>query len=57
MNLDPWALAFACLPWPERRSLEALDLDRARREAADRGDRLVLPSDPGAGRSMPFGSA
>lgn len=74
MNLDPWALAFACLPWPERRKamlwadlaqgrapwldpaerrdLEALDLGRAHREAADRGARLILPSDPGAGRLL-----
>lgn len=72
MDLDRWALAFACLPWPERRkaelwrevdcgqtprltpdeasALERMDPMRSREEAARRGARLFLPSDPGMGR-------
>lgn len=74
MDLDRWALAFACLPWPERRkaelwrsvetgevpplapeearALEALDPGRFQAEAARRGARLVLPSQPDAARLL-----
>ncbi len=74
MDLDRWALAFACLPWPERRkaelwrsaetgevpplapeeahALEALDPGRFQAEAARRGARLVLPSQPDAARFL-----